>query len=641
MSEPSSALANKLLCAPGNPSPPPSPMLSPMLDDDDTDEASTDRDGECLAITPAAPTSPTLEPVRQAVSPTPGSSTAEEPDLMSFHSFDDRLDFVTSIPSGQENARQAPPSPFSFPDAITSSSTATPQAIESFQGRTEVLIDIQEEPSCVFIPVPSPQNDKIVEGKSNSPETDMQNVLTPEPSIPHPRISNDDSSEKAAVRNVHDSPHTPLRRSSRPRKSSTPHVLKYAASADVDEDQTPSPARTTRPDAQTRKTKKGKERTPSPSKFKEDSGTLEVISQSGPLISSERSSDVKTQRRKSSSPIRRVFTRELGSLSPNSAELLSSLVPGTEQVESESGVSTGDLSGAVISNTKPDDSVDPSRQSSEPAPTATSSDKFKDANKGSSPMRIPATPRKPHILTSPFQVRFNTTSLDDPARTPARRVPIEQAVAEGHVSPQKLLRMQSGSLAPVSMFTGHVMPVLNMSLKGDSSPARRIVGAPSISGERGSHKASLEKMRQSESPGKQVAVVPMLQKRVKISQSTKLPFPFIVESQQATSKGKTEKSDDLSQSANQSKSSLKQTSSRIPRKKPYSRPLVASTAKDSRKSDSKKSTSKNSAGSSTLKPAVVKSGSTTVCDFLLRGLFPLNIIARTYRTTCLQPQERG
>ncbi|KAF7779070.1 hypothetical protein Agabi119p4_3415 [Agaricus bisporus var. burnettii] len=103
----------------------------------------------------------------------------------------------------------------------------------------------------------------------------------------------------------------------------------------------------------------------------------------------------------------------------------------------------------------------------------------------------------------------------------------------------------------------------------------------------------------------------MLQKRVKISQSTKLPFPFIVEPQQATSKGKTEKSDDLSQSANQSKSSLKQTSSRIPRKKPYSRPLVASTAKDSRKSDSKKSTSKNPAGSSTLKPAVVKSGSTT------------------------------
>lgn len=614
-----------------------------MPNDDDTDEANTDGDSEGLVMTSAAPIVPTLDPTHLAVSPVPGPST-EEPDLMSFHSFDDRLDSVTSVPSGQEIAGQAPPSPFSFPNAVSPSDTATHRAVEPFQGRTEVLIDVQDEPYCVLIPVSSQQNDEITERRANSPERNMPIVLASEPPKTYPPSLNDDSPEIAA-QVVHDSPHTPLRRSSRPRKSATPHILKYTTSAVVDEDQTSSPLRAIRPDAQTRRSKKGKERAPSPSKCEENPGVLEITPQPGLSKLGGRPPDVKTQRRSSSSPVRRVFTRELGSLSPNSAELLSSLVPRTDQVESESGVaSTGNHSGMSISNTPPNYSADPPRRDSELPPLAASSGNFKNPNGVSNPVRIPVTPRKAYTPTSPSKLQFQPASLDDPTRTPARRVPIEQAVAEGHVSPQKLLQMQSGSLAPVSMFTGQILPVLNMSFKGDSSPARRILVAPAITGERASQKASSEKMRLSESPGKQAATLTVLQKRVKISQPTKLPFPLNVEPHlPVPSERKMGTSDDLPHPTNQSKSSLKQTSSRIPRKKPYSRPRVTSAAKELKKPSFTRApaSSKNLVESSTSKPPVVKSGLTTVCNSLFQYLSPLNFITRKHGMTYLLLQERG
>lgn len=582
-----------------------------MPDDADTDEANTDGDGEGLAMACAAPSSPTLEPPYLTV---PASATIEEPDLMSFHSFDDRLISVTSVSSGQEIAGQAPPSPFSFPDTVTLSDTVTHRAIESFQGRTEVLIDVQDMPSAVLVPVSPQQNDEITEGVANRPEEYVP-IVSPSESPPTSN-SDGDSLEPQAVQ---DSPHTPLRRSSRPRKSATPHILKYATSASAEEDQTSSPLQATRTSAQTRKNKKGKERASSPSKGEENPGVFEIMPLPGPLNSGDRPSDVKSQRRSSSSPVRRVFTRELGSLSPNSAELLSNLVPRTEPVESESeAASTGNHSTTPISITRPNHSADSMRPTSEGSPPIPSSSSIKSTNGVSSPVRIPVTPRKTYTPSSPSKLRFQPASLDDPTRTPARRVSIEQAVAEGHVSPQKLLQMQSGSIAPVSMFTGQILPVLNMSLKGDSSPARRVTLAPATTSERALQKASSERTRVSESPSKQPVTLPTLQKRAKVSQPARLPFPLT-----ASSERKMESSDHLHHSANQFKSSLKQASSRIPRKKPYSRPPVTSAARESKKPSFIRAAapSQNSGESNTSKP-VVKSGSAMVCGFLFHHLRP-------------------
>ncbi|KXN82097.1 hypothetical protein AN958_03255 [Leucoagaricus sp. SymC.cos] len=284
-----------------------------------------------------------------------------------------------------------------------------------------------------------------------------------------------------------------------------------------------------------------------------------------------------TPRRYSRSPIKQEIARELGSLSPNSTDLLTRLIPSGSPKEAPSQhylESTEQGPRLSVDHPLPsatNDDIALVSQIQPSTPTLETS-----SNRMSTPVRVPVTPRRSHIPISPSKLRLQPISLDDPTRTPARRIPIEQAVAEGHVSPQKLTQMQTGTPVPVNLFTGQAMPILNTSLKGDASPARRVFVTPSIDHEATKSRSSGSNIRQvSRGTGSSAS-----QKAVPMSQPTKLPFPLA-----AAPKMQLSPEQDVvelqgpSGSSNPAKSSLKQTTSRIPRKKPYAKPTIASSSR--------------------------------------------------------------
>ncbi|KAJ3571881.1 hypothetical protein NP233_g3453 [Leucocoprinus birnbaumii] len=576
--EPSAVLASRLLRALDNPSPPPSPKINLREEVDETeveddDDVFASGEGDILpSALIASPHGPAVVDQFPPSIPHPPS----EPDLMTFDSIDDlppeSMKYITgSLPT----ADQAPPSPFSFPDDSMKQVSVVHQPMRTFQGEMDVLVDIQDEAPPVDTPRP--------EESSHTPDetyTAQQEATAPAPhQTPHqiPSKATESAESHTTAITAEDIPHTPLRRSSRPRKSATPHILKYFASSTSSREASPIPS--TPP----RKSRKGKERATMPAE-NDAAGDVEVqdVSKSSGSGLDEKPADVKAQRRDSRSPVRRELTRELGSLSPNSADLLNQLIPSvssTNQRALDPGPSEHRTSPIPDSPRPSVDRADSTPISlnqteaistTEPAP-----------GRFSSPGRIPATPRRSHIPQTPSKMRLQSVSMDDPSRTPARRIPIEQAVAEGRVSPQKLSQMQTGASASVSMFSGQALPVLNTSLKGDSSPARRVFTGPSTDHSMTSRPESPSKYHLGEPGSRQSNHMVSLPSASQISQKAtsatrpvKLPFPLVPSAKTQPAPQQDEEKTTDSSPSSPAKSSLKQTTSRIPRSKPYSKPKV-------------------------------------------------------------------
>lgn len=643
--EPSSALASRLLRALDNPSPPPSPTLLPMPNDAEETEADGEDGMDSAAESetlPAALVFPPLTTTPQTTPPPSISRVNSEPDLMTFDSFDDGLEPVASLSTRPAAAAQAPPSPFSFLDDPALNGVTPHRTMESFPGRTDILVDVQDEATDVVSTEVEQQNGRQEDkSSSESSPSAADPSERPEPIVPasEPVLNAppdpDDQPSGTEVQNTStpdELPHTPLRRSSRPRKSATPHILKYLAATSPSTDQISPRLSTPRSSAETRKNRKGKERAMSPFKCDADMEPEDAnVSKPDLFRLDERPSDVKAQRRYSRSPVRREFTRELGSLSPQSADFLAQLVPSAPATTTELA-SLCDPEPSVYASSSTSKQAPPSETPSDSSPNqniqnpalsrpVTDSTTSNDTTRLSSPARVPSTPQRPYTPRSPSKLRLQSTPLDDPVRTPARRIPIEQAIAEGHVSPQKLSRLQSGTPAPVSIFTGQAMPVLNMSLKGDSSPARRVFAAPPTDGQIAPRLGSPNKSRLGDSVSRQVGQVSTASdsQKTTTSRPAKLPFPLVAAPKlQSSAKQSDGKSGESSVSSSPAKSSLKQATSRIPRKKPYSRPNVVPAATEQKTLQKPTTTrivnSSKSAGASTSKKPTLVSRAAVVCS---------------------------
>jgi hypothetical protein len=534
--------------------------------------------------------------------PSSVSNPPSEPDLMTFDSIDDALGSMNHS-LHRSLAAQGPPSPFSFPDTLVPHSPANRPTPEQFKGHMDILVDVHDKTPTINIQ-PSQREEQTQETQDHGEDQSSANAThkseqtSPSLTLPHTTtLCPPDSPATSTTPVAEDLPHTPLRRSSRPRKSATLHLSKYLVSHSPNKSQT-SPLPSTPSSSRTRKSKKGKERAVTPPTDEPvEVGQVERESKADPFKLDGRPSDENAQGRFSRSPTRQGLARELGSLSPNSAELLTRLIPSVP-TETET---------PFTHNPEPDeqrppptfDQPFPSMAQDKSASSSTGQKQAtlilgSDSTGFSTLARIPATPRRSYIPLSPSKLRLQPMPMDDPSQTPARRVPFEQAIAEGRISPQKLSHWQSGTPAPVSMLTGQTMPVLNTSLKGDDSPARRVFIPPSTSHDVASRPESPSKRHLGEVDTRQTnhsAGTSVSQKAEPVPRSAKLPFPLVAAAAQSAPEINGGKSGESSSPSSASKSSLKQTTSRIPRKKPYSKPqAIATVTSTERKTTAKLAT---------------------------------------------------
>ncbi|EPQ58139.1 hypothetical protein GLOTRDRAFT_136912 [Gloeophyllum trabeum ATCC 11539] len=195
----------------------------------------------------------------------------------------------------------------------------------------------------------------------------------------------------------------------------------------------------------------------------------------------ERESQVKGKRKEEAST-------DLSHLSPTSADLLTKLMP-TPSRSVSPAIATVEESGVVIpaflQRNQDDDirvsrKIDPeSRAPSTPPPCPRAQSRViqSSALRPSNPQLRP-TDRS--ILSTPMKL---ASALNDPCRTPARRIPMSQAVKEGSISPEKAAQVASSSKRPQAPSAG---PLSNRVFKRlvpdlsdpNRSPAKRApVGA--------------------------------------------------------------------------------------------------------------------------------------------------------------------
>jgi hypothetical protein len=392
--------------------------------------------------------------------------------------------------------------------------------------------------------------------------------------------------------------------------SSHPHHTDDTAP--VIEEGGPSPSTASSPDAEVRRKKReGKRR--------EVSFETEIVSDSEDGASQTGGGGRKERktRRRDSNILRtpqgvgaRPDYRELGSLSPTSTNLLTQLLPSptramTPILEPQPQEGTADAAtkkilpvslGQMLEHIQPAPLFPPISQTPIPRTPVRST----------SPIRF-SSPARANRLQSPAKPRLQPAALDDPNRTPARRIPIQEAVMQGHVSPQKA--------AQLTVDIGRT-PVFN--IRPTDSPARRvnITEARTPSGQKkwqgirfGSptrqRSASIEPQPAVPFTGRTAERVSLSQRMKDVSASgtqtlgssstssaaqrpAKLPFPIVASrsnlpssiSEEFEGEPEVPQADmdsPVKPSATSSspiKSTLKQTTSRIPRGvKPYARPV--------------------------------------------------------------------
>ncbi|KAK0459708.1 uncharacterized protein EV420DRAFT_1675421 [Desarmillaria tabescens] len=553
--EPSSVLASRIMRAHDNPSPPPqgvdrdsSPGKSfpifPSLDVFESPIQPLRNLFEPPSQVPLSPSSPPiLTHLPSPIPMTPSPKDISQPDLISFDSF-------SNTPAGP-----------SVPACSTSLLDSSPAGSLFSEGERDTI-------------VPSPlrnvesANDNLEqEALSNSSEEqDVVNALVP-------TDENSTASTSTAVQKLVDDCQTPIRRPGRPRRSLLTTVLspvkeKLPAIRSPDHNEAL---------AKPEDKGKGKERL-----FPKEGNLLEKSDESTVPMTPRTRPD----RRRDGSPTRRragnvpgISRRQLASLSPGTTNLLG-------QLPSVLRPSPGDA------NTAPST---PQPLSLPPSATLPAS--------SDGPIRFPSPKRQAQLL-SPERPQFRLP-LDDPNRTSARRIPLEQAVAQGQLSSQRaaiFLNPRTNNSGSLFNIPPSDSPPRRVPLTAPESPMR----ASKWGGVRFGGKSP--ERRKQRSGSAEPTGHPGWSASTKLGPPRKLPFPIsssrphlpssISEEAAAadpspslpttsTTDGETVNEPTsptplVIPQLQTSKSSLRQPSvitSKIPRKKPYARPGVASASR--------------------------------------------------------------
>ncbi|KAF7294951.1 C3H1-type domain-containing protein [Mycena indigotica] len=366
---------------------------------------------------------------------------------------------------------------------------------------------------------PSGQQQRTTE--SSTPETEELQIVAD--SLIPPSDSDADSG----------APVTPLRRSTRPRRS-TPHAHLVPLPLSDDES---TPTKTS-----PRTRRKGKEK------------DVENAALANAMLPED---DLPKRNKTPKKPSTVFGHRQLGSLSPGSANVLSQLSGPTPFAEPDETQRPFSFSVFAAEST--------------PQP--------------SSPMR--ASPPRNSRPNSPLRLQFQTQSTENVLQSPARRIPVEEAVASGQISPQRGAQLLSGvtnvgSSSKVPVF--HIPP--------QDSPPRRIQLIPPTPSQGKWQGMRFGSPTRSKSPER----APSVEARPPWNGSTsgaprgastsrtnssptkdKLPFPIRSTVSESSSNANSGPSTEPPPTTIKiPRSTLKQPTSRIPRigQKPYARPNI-------------------------------------------------------------------
>ncbi|PBK78130.1 hypothetical protein ARMSODRAFT_1077731 [Armillaria solidipes] len=572
--EPSSVLASRIMRAHDNPSPPPqgidgdaSPgkefsifpsvdvLESPML----PLRSLFGGPEYPNQVPPPPPSPPILTNLPSPIPTTPSVRDISQPDLISFDSFSN-TPAGPSVPACSTSLLDSSPAGSLFSEGEQAAIAPSPlRNVESANADLEPEI-FSEEQYVVDTLIPTDEN----------------------PTIPI-------ASTSTAVQEPVDNPPTPVRRSSRPRRSLLPNAL--------------SPIREKLPVAHSPDYNEAVPETEGKGKAKETAFPRESeLSEQSEESAVPMTPRTRPDRRRDGSPTRRragdvpgISRRQLASLSPSSANLLGQLPSVLRPSPSDAGMtpSTPQLLALPL-----------------PATLPASSNR---------PIRFPSPTRQAQLL-SPERPQFRLP-LGDPNRTPARRIPLEQAVAQGQLSPQRAAIFSnprtdnSGSLFNIPPSDS---PPRRVPLTAPESPMRASKwGGVRFGGKSPERSRSVEPQAvtrptatflkgKQRSGSAEPTSHPSWTASTKLGPPRKLPFPISASRPQLPSSIPEETADPPSAaptttsidggSGNEHtvptplatpqsqtfKSNLRQPSvstSKIPRKKPYARPGVASASR--------------------------------------------------------------
>jgi len=268
--------------------------------------------------------------------------------------------------------------------------------------------------------------------------------------------------------------------------------------------------------------------------------------------------------------------RELGSLSPASTQLLSHLLESPAKAPSTPAQRRA-TNGVVRHN-----------QSQLIVPPFPQPSLAQTPQRSTSPIRF-SSPIRSVGPQSPSRLRLQPAALDDPNRTPARRIPIEEAIAKGRIFPSKASEWQSPSKLGTLRFQSPVlkipandsparrMPISHVTDRKSridmAGPAQTTIGKPEHRRLKSSIVDTKERINYKThqlsnglaSSGHPVAGSSTLR-------PADLPYPIVPRHAEAVEITNGPLTSDSFPPSSPSKSQLKQTQSRIPRAKPYARP---------------------------------------------------------------------
>ncbi|KAG6877705.1 hypothetical protein C0993_004800 [Termitomyces sp. T159_Od127] len=439
--EPPSALAMKISRAYDNPSPPPSPSNdfglaglatssprpSPLI----ASLCDAANDGNLEDATPSTP-SPVATGSSRNLSPIPptipsASLKSSPPDLISFESFSSPAPVFRAMspsisaprpshPSAMPDAENQSLGPFNFP--------SSPKA-----GETQ----------AVSKPMPASVEDKVGEAmdaeKITENRQEEQSVLR---TLLSPEEGSHVNAQLMSASHLDESTRTLTKQSSRPRRSVSQYRYQHFDQLITRLSQTP-------------KMSTGKTRPQSiPNLPDQDERTT--------VEAKNRETE---EDQHMNSPPKSTFFRELGSLSPTSNDLLSSLVTSSQHSSSfpltlQPNKEASSLPQRVLFQSSP-----------VPALPQT-------PRRSSGPIRLSSPSRS--AARESNKTQLPAVSLDNSFCTPARRIPIEDAIAQGYISPLKGSQLLANN-SRVGLDSLH-KPLLT--IRPNDSPARRVPVLPEV-----------------------------------------------------------------------------------------------------------------------------------------------------------------
>ncbi|KAF9477387.1 hypothetical protein BDN70DRAFT_881294 [Pholiota conissans] len=560
--EPSSALADRVIHALDNPSPPPSPPTT-LRDFDPyhttASDGPTDYQTDLMSLKindgpeneDESPFSAQLGN-KQSMSllwPTVTSDNNAPP----FKGALIDIDSFSSLPSGDYDTKGAARMSTSLPQPILSvddllsqspiieTSTSSQPRPEALAGSTDFLLTSQSVANETQMLIDASSTPGETSGKAEILAVVLNSPIPGAAEINLPSVA-DSSLPSVSTENLLV---TPLRRSTRPRRSVTP---------------TPAPIAPVfiPPPSIARTQVKKKLSTPGPDDEFVDSSQAEEQTRR----SSSPNPTVRVRHRSpGKAPLS--FRRELGSLSPTSSNVLSTLafVPPPDSLDG--------------TDTTPNQNETPPKA----APTFSFSVFAPLTDAPSTPVRSTGPIRftSPAKGSSPNKYQIHTPAPGDPTNTPARRIPIAEGIAQGYVSPEKADKLGyqpngtplpsiptparrvlvTESAAPAMMKSSNLRP---------ASPLKRMLGQRDTS---------------LEPPQRLGASIKGKEKAAQLPQERptlpRLPYPLTLSMSSSTvlstSSGRSVQDNVAKAKASPAKSNLRQPTSRIPRigTKPYAR----------------------------------------------------------------------